>query len=89
MIKVFKVNDCDWVAASTPEEALECLKTITDVEGDEVAEELSDDDMNEFEFHSEEKDEHGDSIKIPFRQQLNKMVAAGEKFPTFFASSEW
>ncbi len=89
MIKVFKVDDFTWVAARNGVEALECLKTITDVEEDAEAEELTFHQMKHYTFHEEENDEDGDPVFKSFEQKLAEMVANGETFPTFFASSEY
>jgi hypothetical protein len=89
-IKVFRVTDCDWVAATTPEEARQCwLKLVGESEKDQLDEfgapaELPPPEMERLRFYDCEKD-----TKCSFRAELDRRIAAGTVFPEFFASTEY
>lgn len=89
-IKVWTMNDCDWVAAGTLEEAREYYKEITGMDHDECnfddgsEEPISDEAMDKMKFHDE-----GLPEPITFRQQLDRLLAQGQQFPMFFASTEY
>lgn len=87
-IKVFAMNDCDWMAGETVEDCLREYKAnySGDYDGDDPLEpeELDDEEMNTLRFTNDEIDK-----KWSFREQLNWMIERGEKFPTFFASTEY
>jgi len=87
MIKIFKVNDCDWVAAENVKDALECLASVTDVYEGDVPEELTEEELDSHTFFDEDEGE-GQERKS-FRQRLAELVAAVETFPQMFASSEY
>lgn len=89
-IKIFKVNDCDWVAAETLEEAIQCAIDTCGYDREEacdesVAGELSYNDMINHKYIDE--DVPGDNET--FQDVLSRMIRGGEKFPQFFASSEY
>lgn len=88
-IKIFEVNDVDYIAADTKESALEEYSTITDVDDDTEIRELSNEEMDNFKFIEDKYTETVETSKKSFRMKLAEMVAAGEKFPIMFASSEY
>jgi len=93
MIKVFRMNDCDWVAAETSEDAvvyyLDMISAKNTPEDrfeylEEPIEALGDDDMKKLQFHDPEA-----GTKHSFADQLEAEKEAGRKFPSFFASTEY
>lgn len=101
MIKVFRMSDQDWMAAATLEEAKTCLATVylglkdyaeavAESYADEDPSELTEEQMESHLFTEEdEKDEHGELVQKSYREKLDEMIAAGVKFPAFFATSEF
>ncbi len=86
-IKLFAVDDCTWYAAKTAEEAVQAAMADTGLSREEFSEdihEISNAMMDKFKFVEEDGKEIG-----TFREELNRMIAAGEKFPCFFATSEY
>ncbi|MGH7935832.1 MAG: hypothetical protein ACREF8_02345 [Chthoniobacterales bacterium] len=88
-LKVYAVGECDWFAAEDVEGAkAAAAKFYGDAETlDEAMESgidvLDDADMDRLRFVRE------DDSRVTFREQLAQMVADGEEFPCFFASSEY
>lgn len=88
-IKVYQMNDYDWVAAATPEEATRCYHETCDADPeDEPPIEMCDDIMNTFIFHRDESARNEDQ-DWTFAKELAYRIEAGHKFPCFFASTEW
>jgi ribosomal protein L16 Arg81 hydroxylase len=89
-MKVIQMNDCDWMAAETVEQATD--EYIAKYGGDEheLAEdqptELSDEAMNCLMFNACDEEP---PTKRTFREQLDKLIADGQEFPCFFASTEY
>ena len=85
-LKVFAMNDCDWMAGGTLEECkAEYLRKYTgehDPEAFDDPHEVPADRMAKMKFHD-------DGTVRTFAEQLQRMIHAGEKFPTFFASTEY
>ncbi|HZR33806.1 MAG TPA: hypothetical protein VFA75_00420 [Nevskia sp.] len=90
-IKVFSMNDHEWTAgACTPEEMLAWYMDQTGVsreeatgEEDGIPEELSPEAMQELTFVCDDGSRHS------FVEELRLMVERGDKFPCFFASTEY
>lgn len=84
-IRVYEMNDCDWMAAASPESATEVYRR--DFGGDEFEDgeprPLTDREMDGLMFH----EDNGE--KRTFRAQLANMVVEGRPFPQFFASTEF
>jgi len=86
-IKIFQMNDCDWMAAATAEEALKEYREHycgDELEPDDPLVELTVEQMAVMEYYDEETGE-----TRSFQEQLNLMILSGEVFPTFFASTEF
>lgn len=86
-VKVFRLNDCDWWAAHSLEEAIKDGAACMGLTEDEVADEpreLTEKEMDEFDF----VDENGER-QSSFRERLQSLIKSGERFPCGFASSEW
>lgn len=111
MIKIFRMNDFDWFAAASLEDAKAAVKQEfgppaegqTDEEFfEEMLEEphvLDDSELDALIFVEEEFEDDEDlddtghprrngGEKKTFRQKLAEMIAAGEKFPCLFATTE-
>lgn len=84
-MKVWKINDCDWVMASSAEEAKQTLATITEVYEEDEVRELTDHELDTFHFVDEDEK---DSPRRTFRQELARRVALNEG-PDMFASTEY
>lgn len=85
-VKVFSVNDCDWIAARTSTLAILKYWHLTGIPPSEGCEKVcvvSDSEMNEACFHEEE------GSVISFREKLERDIRAGSTFPRFFASTEY
>ena len=85
-MKIFSMNDCDWMAADTIEDAT--AEFIKEYGGDgsiEDPHELTDDDMDRLILH----DGEGERPDCTFREGLSRMVSEGVTFPIFFASTEY
>ena len=91
-IKVFSMNDCDWVAAETLEEAKSWYKDFCSSSSDPDEEvfddphEVSSEDMKKLKFNDEDGSK---PVTRTFQEQLDRIVDRGEPFPLFFASSEY
>jgi len=88
-IKIFKLNDCDWFAAETLEEAIECAKRECGYDADSFDDpyELGDDDLDRLQFQFTDDDDKPLET-MSFRDALAKRIADGEQFPYLFASTE-
>jgi NAD(P)H-hydrate repair Nnr-like enzyme with NAD(P)H-hydrate dehydratase domain len=94
MIKIYKMNDCDYVAAENIDDAKKALEETLGYEQDpeDMPFVLTEKEMEKLKFldcepgSEESKDPKN---KRSFKAQLEKMVVEGEKFPCFFASSEF
>lgn len=91
-VKVFQLNDYDWWAGAT----LESVKAsylewtgVSEAEAFDNPQELTDKEMSTLRFREEDEDCLPGQEAKTFRQRLNEMVAAGDEFPCFFASTEW
>jgi hypothetical protein len=90
-IRIFAMNDCDWMAAKDLESAVAAY--LKDFAGGLVKDEaldnpheLSEDDMDRMAFSDLECNP---VERRSFRGQLNRMIAEGVEFPTLFASTEY
>jgi hypothetical protein len=104
-IKIFAMNESDWYAAETPDEALKEMALFLGFEStpDAVAEmrkeygveeprELNAADLDRLKFCELDEDDMPDPEDpecCTFRQKLASMVSSGETFPCFFASTEF
>lgn len=85
-MKIWKMNDTDFVAADTAAEAIE---ELTFFYGDDRADgdpvELTDDELDELQFNGDVEDPYEEPLT--YRQELAKRIEDEEEFPQFFASS--
>lgn len=100
-IKVFKMNDCDWYAGASAEDAKRAMaewngypstpegvaEMCEEFSADPV--ELSAEEMNQCMFTEDAVEEHGWQRELSFRERLAEMIADGDEFPSFFASTEY
>lgn len=88
-IKIFAMNECDWMAAETVEDALREYKENYSGEEFENGEpiELDDETMERAKYQETDEDE---SVleTISFREKLDRMIREGVQFPAFFATTE-
>ena len=91
MVKIFQLNEHDWVAAETMEEAIKCLLDITgeseeDIIYLDVAHELDFDSMTHMKAIDE--DDVGKKPPESFLSILEFKIKCGEKFPQYFFGNE-
>lgn len=89
MIKIFRLNDYDWVAAKTLEEAIACYKKAYGECDDCIDDpwELGDEELDRVQFNwTDDNDRFVE--KMSFRAALTKMIENGDSFPCHFASTE-
>ena len=87
-LKVFAMNEYDWMAGADLEScvSLYLAEYAGGLPRDEVLDEphkLSDSEMDRIEYVDP------DGERCTFREQLEKLVASGQQFPAFFASTEY
>lgn len=93
-IKIFAMNDCDWMAAETLEQAIQEYKANFSGDGfgafdeKDSPRELTSEEMDRLMFRETGSDDEP-LDKKSFRTKLEEMIADGEKFPAFFASTEF
>lgn len=92
-MRVWRMNDCEWVAALTKTQAIDCLVATTGIRRDEIdADEvvpLTDADMKRLTFVTEDEDESGSLKRHSFATELALITERGAVFPTYFASTEY
>lgn len=101
-IKIFAMNDSDWCAAETLEDALKAMAENLDYETTpegiddmrrefEVEDpgEISDESMDSLIFTDDSDLPEGQIIKRTFREQLARMIENETPFPCFFATTEY
>ena len=87
MIKVFRLNDCDWWAGENLESVKKDYLKETGLDAEEAfddPEEITEEIMNKGKY----VDEDGKNERT-FKEELDSMIKNGTKFPAFFASSEY
>lgn len=87
-MKIFRMNDCDWCAGEDLESVVEFYMDFVDLDKDEACDqpcELTELDMDRLIFTPDSKDE---DLRT-FREELKRLIDKGEKFPMFFASTEF
>lgn len=85
-IKVFRLNDYEWWAARSLEEARSDYTETTGLSGEDAFDhptQLSDEEMDQFIFIGD------DGTKVSFRQHLSNSIARGNQFPGPFATTEY
>jgi hypothetical protein len=97
-IKIFTMNDSEWYAGASADDALKGMAEnlgFEDIEAcraeyctDGPIVELDEDELETKTFVDEAED-GSDGEKRTFRAQLTQMIANGEEFPCFFASTEF
>lgn len=94
IVKIFKLNDCDWYAAVNMESAIQQIifdsgNTREDCV-DSSRHELTDDEMDRLQFMDDrEIDEYAEEGVRSFREQLEFMIDRGDSFPCLFATTEF
>lgn len=89
-IKVFKMNDCDWMAAKTITEAkkayleLVVLGSLDDDEAFDDPSELGPKAMAHFRYHDTDQ-----NTSRSFQDELEARIARGVVFPEYFATTEY
>lgn len=90
-MKVFQMNDCDWwLAPSLDEAKADYIREMgASPEELEDAFELDDTALDRLNFTDDRALPDGELVKRPFREELERRIAAGDTGPGFFASTEW
>jgi hypothetical protein len=82
-MKIFALNDCDWVIGESLETCVEFYcGFISEEEMEDDKHELSDAELDSLKFH--DFDESGVTVIRTFREQLAIEIAAGGEFPRIF-----
>ena len=95
IMKIFKLNDCDWYVAEDMESAIQQIMHDTDNARedcvDSSAHELTDDEMDRLQFVDDGGviDEEAEDGSRSFRVQLAVMIERGDSFPCLFATTEF
>lgn len=99
-IRVFKMNNCDWFAGETAEDAVRAMagwngypetpEGIAQARAELTINpvELTEDQLAMTQFALIDGDEQYIG-RISFCERLDEMIRQGEEFPTFFASTEY
>jgi hypothetical protein len=89
-IRIFAVTECEWMAASSLEEAIAGYLKETGMSQEDIAEEdpveVADSELDRLIFTD---DEGETSVKRTFREELARRIAEGAEFPTLFATTEF
>ncbi|UGA37887.1 hypothetical protein JOS77_28780 [Chromobacterium haemolyticum] len=86
-IRIFEMNDCDWVVARSKEEAITFYKSISaDPKDWQDAEEIDSSKLDRLRFCIEDS---RSGPTISFRARLQQIVDNGEDVPDLFASTEF
>ena len=91
-MKIWKMNECDWVAAETLKDAKKALAdtfgcTIKETEDEpyfEEPHEIAEEEYDKLKIMNEERKE-----VCTFREELERLQKDGENFPRMFASTEY
>lgn len=86
-MKLFKLNEYEWWAAETLEEAKQACLKETGLDESEAFEDPYELDGTELDTLMFTDDEGPEKRVIPFRQALNELIARGQNFPCIFATS--
>lgn len=87
--KVFQINDCDWWAGYDLESTKAAYVKETGVPPEDAFDnprELTDEEMDALLCVD---DDRPNKEPLTFRQELDRMIKEGFKFPWFFASTEF
>jgi hypothetical protein len=96
-IRIFAVNDCEWWAGESEAAVIaEVCKQLDCADEAELLKEeyifdggivgLSEGRIQQLIYHD---DERGEVVKRTFREQLDRMILAGQTFPCLFATTEY
>lgn len=101
-IRVWRLNDCDWVAARTLTEAIDCLCKITGISRAEAVDEsdkpraLTVGELAKLTFVTDEEEDNVTAIegcpvykRHSFAVELQRRMDRGDEFPCYFASTEF
>ena len=89
-MKVFRINDYEWYAAETLDEAIAEAVRMSGLPADEAADdpvEITEKEMDQLTFFDDMSDPESSQTRS-FREQLQKMIDDGTKFPAYFAGTE-
>lgn len=86
MVKIFRLNDCEWYAGESLEEVTQCAQGFhPDCDEEDFLDDPAEVDAADL-ARLRYRDEDG-SVRS-FAAQLEKMIATGETFPCVFATTE-
>jgi SpoVK/Ycf46/Vps4 family AAA+-type ATPase len=83
------MDDCDWYAAASKEDAIAAYIEQVGEFDDSDMYQLSDEQLDRLEYTDADENENPTGEKRTFREQLAREVAAGTQFPCLFASTEY
>ena len=87
-MKIFRLNDYEWYASETMEEAISFCMEFCNIGREEaydesVAHELTKEEMEKYTYQED------DGITRTFSQELQLMIDSGVRFPCFFAGTDF
>jgi len=87
-MKVFRINDYEWYAAETMEQAIDCCVKLCGVGREEaydesIAHELTKDEMEKYTYQED------DGVTRTFAQEIQLMIDSDVEFPCFFAGTDF
>ena len=85
-MRVFKLNEYDWVAAETMEEAIEWYLKETGLSREDAIDEPEEEEYLDSKMRV---DEAMDSEQITLKEQISRHIQAGEPFPLLLCSTEF
>lgn len=89
-ISVFAMNDCDWMAGEDAQSVRDEYNENYGGDDGECIEEplvaMTDEELEATPFRDD--DGNGNPVKTTFKAVIDKLIADGQKFPCFFASTE-
>lgn len=93
-VRIWQINDCEWVAARTLTQAIDCLIGTTGCSRENVwdnARALTPHELAKLTFFTdeEEPDVPGSYKRHSFAKQLAVLIERGADFPCYFASTEF
>lgn len=96
-IKIYRINQLDYVAAKSFDEAIQFFCNLMDMPIDEIDEvvELDDEVMNRLRHYAEEpewdemNEEYELGHSVTFKEALQNKIDNGDEFPLHFATVDW
>ena len=89
-MKIYRMNDCDWCAGEDLESVKKFYMKYCGLDEDEAFDglrELTEEEMDRLIFY--DNNCYKDDSHRTFREELQRLIDLNQKFPLFFASTEY